>query len=229
MTTDNATTLENLTMDFESMFQEALGDESFVAEVVVETPPLPVMVAEIEDAPERTPPAFAMPEDWELPPSPQVVEIRECLGDGFYRTSQGRPLYHPGASLVAGRTYLVRCGLTPAKITGGPKGGRFFYGEDAELTDETPPKRRRKRKRGPAIREVSGVVRNVVHVRGSFGYRIYLREHDLFLFVREDQILGRVPQLGETVSAPAVRQRRTRKSDGFRRVGLYARGVLNIR
>lgn len=223
MEIDNIT-VEDLAVDFEFMFQEALGDEDPTVEMVVETPPPLTVVA----APEPKPPAFTMPEDWELPQSSQTVEIKEYLGDGFYRTSQGRPLYYPGGSLVAGRTYLIRCGLTPAAITGGPKGGRFFYGEDAELTVESAPKRRRKKKRGPAIREVSGVVRNVVHVRGSFGYRIYLREYDAFLFVREDQILGRIPLPGETVSVPAVRQRRTRESDGFRYVGLYARGVLNI-
>ena len=226
---DNAMTVEDLEMDFESMFQEALGDEGPEMEVVVETP-APVMVVQAEPSPESASVAsvFEMPDDWELPPSPQTVEIKECLGDGFYRTSQGRPLYHPSASLEAGRTYMVRCGLTPVDITGGPKGARFFFGEEAALTAESAPKRRRKRRRGPAIREVSGTVRNYVHVRGSFGYRMYLREYDVFLFVREDQILGRMPQLGETVSVPAVRQRRTRKSDGFRRVGLYARGDLNI-
>ena len=204
--TDNGIMAEGLAVDFEFMFQEAVGDEGPEIEVVVDTPP-PSVVVEAEPSPEPSlvASAFTMPDDWELPPSPQVVEVKEYLGGGFYRTSQRRPLYYSGGWLVVGRTYLVRCGLTPAGITGGPKGGRFYYGEDATLTDEIPLKRRRKGKRGPAIREVSGTVRNMVHIRGSFGYRIYLRERDPFLFVREDQILGRVPQLGETVSVPAVR------------------------
>ena len=51
--TDNAIMAEDLEMDFESMFQEALGDEGPEIKVVVETPP-PSLV--VQDVQEKAPP-----------------------------------------------------------------------------------------------------------------------------------------------------------------------------